>query len=55
MEEVEKCRLLADGPDDIVVLLERPATDHDYSAPLAERKEKNNCEGQRSISAREEG
>lgn len=36
MEEVEKCRLLADGPDDIVILLERPATDHDYSAPLAE-------------------
>ncbi|EXJ66863.1 uncharacterized protein A1O5_10058 [Cladophialophora psammophila CBS 110553] len=36
MEEVEKCRLLVHGPDDIVVLLERPATDHDYSASLAE-------------------
>lgn len=36
MEEVEKCRFLADGPDDIVVLLERPATDHKYSVPLAE-------------------
>src|ERR1700743_1646771 len=36
MAEVEKCHLLADGPDDIVVLLERPATGHDYNTPFAE-------------------
>ena len=30
-DEIQKCRLLAQGLDDMVVLLERPALDHEYS------------------------
>jgi hypothetical protein len=32
--EIEKCRLLAEGSDDLLILLERPANNHKYDKPF---------------------